>query len=300
MKKFKALIEAFRLRTLALSLSVNIMGSAIAFQHGCFSLKITLLAMLTTLFLQILSNLSNDYGDTVNGVDNEQRVGPQRMVQSGRISISEMKNAMITISVLAFVSGVLLLIASYNNIDTYGFLFFLIVGIAAIAAAIKYTVGKKPYGYIGLGDISVFIFFGLVGVCGTYILQSGTPSVTSVIAASAIGFLSTGVLNMNNMRDIENDKTSGKRTLIVIIGYKNGRIYQICLILFAWIFLLYCTLSNYNSYWQLIYLATLPLFAKHICKIISTDEPRQLDGQLKLLSISTLITVLLFFIGLIL
>lgn len=298
MTKTDAWIKAFRLRTLALSFSVVLMGSALAFQFDSFRAGVMILTLLTTLFLQILSNLSNDYGDAVSGADDQGRVGPSRMVQSGRITPNEMKRMMVVFSILAFVSGVVLLFVALQTVMSFRFLLFLLLGIGAIAAAIKYTVGVKPYGYMGLGDFFVLLFFGWVGVLGTFFLHTGTMEWMVALPATAIGLLSVGVLNMNNMRDEESDRRTGKITLIVKNGQTWGRRYHSFLIVGAVLCVLLYNLMSDTSWNHWLFLLVVPLLAKHLHSVFVTQERRELDPQLKKLSISTLLLVVVYFIGL--
>lgn len=296
MKKIKAWLSAFRFRTLLLSFSLIIMGATIAWYDGYFSLKTFILAMITTLFLQILCNISNDYGDAYSGVDYAGRVGPQRAVQSGAITIVEMHRAIFVLTILAFVSGILLLIDAYARLTLIGFLVMLCVGILSIIAAICYTVGKRPYGYRGLGDLSTFIFFGLVGVEGSYIVFTGNFSVTVMLPASAIGLLSVGVLNMNNMRDYQSDKQSGKNTLIVMQGIHWGLIYQTIIIVLAYI-LMIIYITIWGRMPQLLCLLSMPMFIIHLKTIWQESDNRKFDPQLKIVSIGTLFMVILFTIA---
>lgn len=292
----KAWISAFRLRTLPLSFSLIIVGSALAYSQGVFDWSIFCLAILTTLFLQILSNISNDYGDAVSGADFAGRVGPQRAVQSGAISYSQMKGAIYVFVALSLISGVALLVASYPRLNTNGFILMLLIGILSIIAAICYTVGKRPYGYRGYGDVSVFIFFGLVGVMGSFTLYNGSPVAEVMLPASSIGLLSMGVLNMNNMRDYESDKRSGKYTLIVKNGKEWGRGYQFVVIILAFV-LLAAYILLFGRYWQLLSMIGLARLIPHLKFIANPDNDSRIDTQLKVVSMGTLLTSLLFTIG---
>jgi 1,4-dihydroxy-2-naphthoate octaprenyltransferase len=298
MTKFNAWIKAFRLRTLALSFSVILMGSATAYQQCLFRVEVMLLALLTTLFLQILSNLSNDYGDAMSGADDDGRVGPSRMVQSGLIPASEMKRMMMIFSVLSFVSGVVLLYLSLGNLLSFKFLIFLILGLASILAAIKYTVGKHPYGYKGFGDLFVFIFFGLVGVIGTYYLHTGGFDLVVVLPAAAVGALSSGVLNVNNMRDEETDRRTGKITRVVRNGRQWARGYHLRLILGAMLAMVVYTGITATGWSNWLFLLSFPLLAIHLRIVFKTENRASLDPQLKVLSLTTMFMVLLFFVGL--
>jgi 1,4-dihydroxy-2-naphthoate polyprenyltransferase len=217
-------LHAIRLRTLPLALSSILMGSILAAYGNNFRWPVFILAALTTIFLQVLSNLSNDYGDSIHGADSEERKGPVRAVQSGMISLSEMKTAMILLTGFSLLSGLTLLYFSFQ--DWQLFALFLGFGIMAIWAAITYTSGDKPYGYVGLGDISVFLFFGLLGVVGTYFLHSLDITLTVFWPAISLGCFSTAVLNINNIRDIESDKKAGKKSIPVRIGRKKAIHYN--------------------------------------------------------------------------
>lgn len=289
-------IEATRPRTLPLALSSTLLGSFLAWHDKPFKTSVLLLAMLTTLFLQVLSNLANDYGDSVNGMDNAQRVGPGRAVQSGAIGLKPMRTGIIVTTVLAFISGIFLIACGFDFKMSTGVLFFFILGLTALGAAIKYTIGKNPYGYIGLGDLFVYIFFGLTGILGTYFLHTGTFRPSLLLPASAVGLLSTAVLNLNNMRDAKGDEASGKRTLVVIIGSHSARYYHLLLIVSAWLCLFVYTLISYEQPLQLIYVVTFPFFVIHLKKVFSTTAA-SLDPQMRFLSLSIFATIMLYGIG---
>lgn len=297
--KLKAWIHAIRLRTLPLAFSSTLLGSFIAFSDKAFKWDILWLALSTTLFLQILSNLANDYGDSKNGADNTERVGPQRAVQSGLIKSSEMRFAVIITSALAFISGILLIGSGIGFQLTLTWFVFLLLGFGALAAAIMYTVGKKPYGYMGFGDLFVFLFFGLTGVLGTYFLHAGHFQSDLLLPASAIGFLSAAVLNLNNMRDIQGDQRAGKRTLVVIMGPSRARYYHLILIAAAPIALSIYTMFNYHGAIQYIFLLTLPFLMMHLLTVFRIKVPSELDPQLRKLALTTFATVIIFGIGLI-
>lgn len=292
-------IKAFRLRTLPLALSSAILGSFLAFAHGGFRWHILVLATLTTLFLQILSNLANDYGDSVHGIDNEHRVGPKRISQSGLVTGRQMQFMISVLILLALVSGSLLIFTGLQSISWKTVLFFFVLGLSAIYAAIKYTIGKNPYGYIGLGDIFVFIYFGIVGVAGTYYLHVNTFDPWILLPASAIGLLSSGVLNLNNMRDVENDARSGKRTLVVYIGSEAAKYYHMVLITLSIVFSLIYTIVKFDSAFQLLFILTCPLFALNIIVVMRNTDPVELNAELKKLAFSTFAFSLTFGIGLI-
>jgi 1,4-dihydroxy-2-naphthoate octaprenyltransferase len=255
------------------------------------------LCAVTTILLQVLSNFANDYGDSQHGADNADRVGPSRAVQRGDISSSQMKKAMILTGILSFISGCTLLYISGLHFDLQGS-FFLVLGIAAIAAAIRYTAGKDPYGYKGLGDFFVFLFFGLVGVLGSSFLHDLVlPSVLEILPAICIGAWSAGVLNLNNMRDRVPDEAAGKITLAVRFGAVNAKKYHQALILTGMCSLLLFLLSHELSWTSLLPLLSFPLFLKHLNKVRSTTEDKALDPELKKLALSTFLMSLLLFVA---
>ncbi len=229
-------IEAARLRTLPLALASMLMGCFLAAINGFFDSKIASLIILTAILLQVLSNYANDYGDSIHGADHKDRVGPKRAVQEGKITSSQMRNAVILFSLLSFVSGVLLLVVaidfqSENSIKTL--IFFLGLGVFCIAGAILYTAGKKPYGYMGLGDIAVLIFFGWVAGGGTYFLQAQASAsfegfqnihLDIFLPASSCGLFAVGVLNLNNIRDIKSDILASKNSIPVRIGKEKANL----------------------------------------------------------------------------
>ncbi len=295
MTKLQAWIHAFRLRTLPLAVSSIIMGAFLAFHHNAFRWDVSILAVLTTLLLQILSNLANDYGDSSHGVDNTDRIGPTRAVQSGTISSKEMKRAVIFFSGLALILGISLLISSLGNaLLSPTFLIFLVIGIAAILSAIKYTVGKNPYGYSGFGDLFVFLFFGLTGVGGTYYLNTLHLSWEILLPAISLGMFSTGVLNLNNMRDFENDKANKKHTLVVKLGLQRSKKYHTILISLGMISAVLYSILNLNNFIQLLYILTFLLFLKNINTVLKINDPHNFDPLLKQLALSTLIFTICF------
>lgn len=295
--KIKYYIASFRLRTLPLSLSGIFLGSLLAGGNGFFQTLPFLLAVITTLCLQILSNLANEWGDLQKGTDNADRLGPIRSIQSGALSLTEFKRTIIVFVFLSVISGSALIYTAFTSIFTTDGLIMLALGAASIVAAIKYTVGKGAYGYHGLGDIFVFLFFGLLSVTGSYFLLARQIPADLFLPAAAIGFLSTAVLNLNNMRDIENDRISGKRTIPVLIGLRKAKIYHFILIIAA-----ICCMSIYiarqaSSGIGYIYLLTTPLFLIHLRQVVKNNG-RDLDPQLKILSMTTLLFALLSGFGL--
>lgn len=292
MNKLKYYISSFRLRTLPLSLSGILLGTLLAASGGAFRWLPFCLAVATTLSLQILSNLANELGDLKKGTDNEQRLGPIRSIQSGALGIKEFKRVIFLFVGLSLIFGTALVYTALDSLFTPAGLTMLILGAAAVIAAIKYTVGKNAYGYRGLGDLFVFLFFGLLSTCGAYFLMMHTLAASVFLPASAIGLLSAGVLNMNNIRDITNDAQCGKRTLPVMMGEKQAKTYHYFLILTA----LVCTTVyaglHAGNRWGLLFLLTVPLFAWHL-RCVYRCSGKALDPQLKVLSLTTLAFALL-------
>lgn len=287
MNRFSFWIQAFRLRTLPLALSSAILGSFLAYADGQFNTVVFGLAVSTTIFLQILSNLANDFGDSQHGTDNVNRLGPERTVQSGKISKKEMKWLIVVFVSLSFISGGLLIFSGIHTTNAWMIILFFLLGIASIVAAIKYTVGKNPYGYSGLGDIFVFIFFGLLGVCGTYFLHTNQFDPLLLLPAASVGLLSAGVLNLNNMRDIENDAASGKKTLVVRIGSQNAKVYHASLIVLSPLLSLVYVIKTWQSVYQLMFLLSIVPLGFHLYEVFKNHVPNKLNNQLKVLALTT-------------
>jgi len=289
----KAWISAFRLRTLPLALASIGMGSFLAASHHKFRWDILVWASLTTIFLQVFSNLANDYGDTQHGADSELRQGPTRAVQSGAISMPKMKIAIVILGVLSFLSGLMLLHISIG-LGSMTFYIFLGFGLVSIAAAYSYTAGKNPYGYAGLGDISVLLFFGLLAVLGTYFLYTLKFNWLNVLPALSMGLFATAVLNINNIRDIESDKAAGKKSIPVRIGRKKAVYYHLTLLITGYgTSIIFISLLPFNYSRLLILIASVPLFI-NAKAVIYKKEPKELDPYLKQLAISSLLFMVLF------
>ena len=289
-------IEAARLRTLPLSVSGIIVGSMYALANPTddvltptevFNWKLFAFAILTTLGLQILSNFANDYGDGIKGTDNEDRVGPKRTIQSGVITPQAMKRAIILTSGLTLFSAIYLIYLAFGAHNLGYSLFYLILGIAAIASAIRYTVGNSAYGYRGFGDVFVFVFFGLVSTLGVNFLYSKQLDAILILPATAIGFLSVAVLNLNNMRDEASDRKSGKNTLVVKMGIENAKKYHYFLIVGAMVLvLIFALLSHFHFDQYLFLIAYLPL-VKHLITVRKNQNNKLLDPELKKVALST-------------
>lgn len=293
--KKEAWLHAVRLRTLPLALASIFAGSFLAAYHEVFRWEILVLASFTTVFLQILSNLSNDYGDTVHGADHQDRKGPVRAVQSGLITLAEMKTAMYIFGGLALVSGLLLVYLAVQSWLIIGI--FIALGLLAIWASVSYTSGANPYGYLGLGDISVFLFFGLLGVFGTYFLHSLSWSNAVIWIGVALGLFSSAVLNINNIRDIESDQTAGKKSIPVRIGKKLAVKYNWFLILGGNISLLVFVLLS-REWGALLAFLVFPLQLTIGLGVQKGKESSEIDPYLKKMAVSTLLWVILFGTGL--
>ena len=297
MASLKSWISALRPRTLFLAVATTICGSGMAYTTGHFSITVCILTIATATLLQLLSNLANDLGDFEHGTDTTgERVGPIRAMQSGAITLTEMRwGIYISIGLSLIVGGCLILeAAQFMNI--WYILLFLLLGIAAIIAAIKYTSGKNPYGYKGFGDLFSFVFFGLVSVVGTYFLHVHTLSFQPWLPAIGMGLFTAAVLNINNMRDMENDKKSGKITLAIRFGRLGSRLYHTILLGVGIIcFFLYGIIYN-DEWYQYIYILFLFPFVVTQQKINNTKEDAKLDPYLKYTSMATFFLAVAFII----
>jgi 1,4-dihydroxy-2-naphthoate octaprenyltransferase len=287
-------LQAFRLKTLPLAFAAITMGAFVANVENSLRWEVYGLALLTATLLQILSNLANDYGDFKKGTDNENRVGPTRALQSGAITEKAMLNAVILLSILSLIAGIFLLYIGLQDFSDWRTLTMLGIGLAAIAAAIKYTVGKSAYGYSGLGDVFVFIFFGLVSVLGSYFLMTGNLTYQPVLPAISVGLLAVGVLNINNIRDIKNDKASNKITLAVKLGRNKAKTYQMVITLVAFLTLSSYISGNIEPIW--FYLLATVLWAPVLLsyyRIVKNNEgeEQKLNNELKAYSLGTALLV---------
>jgi len=293
---FKAFLKAARLRTLPLSVSGIIVGSVLG-DTGFINTSIFWLAIATTLGLQILSNFANDYGDGVKGTDNNERIGPTRALQSGAISRKQMLVGIGLTAGVTLVIAIMLIYVSFGKRYFFYSTLFFLLGLAAIIAAIKYTMGKSAYGYRGLGDLFVFIFFGLVSVVGCYFLYTKTLDVLVFLPAITIGLLSTAVLNLNNMRDHDSDKKAGKNTLVVKIGTLKAKKYHFTIIIVAMItVVLYSVLVYVKAQNLLFLIAFIPLIV-HLVKVHRTKTSVDLDPELKKVALTTFLLAILFTLG---
>lgn len=288
-------LKAARLRTLPLAIANMAMGNGLAAVDGRFLWPICLLSMWTAVALQILSNLANDYGDSVHGADNPDREGPQRAVQQGAISLRSMKYAIYIWSIITLLSGISLIGIAISGLSLQ--ILFLILGLIAIWAAINYTAGSKPYGYSGKGDISVFLFFGLLAVLGSYYLQTQLFAWVNVLPAISCGLLSVGVLNVNNIRDISSDKTAGKLSIPVRIGRDSAIRYHAFLLALAVLAAIVYTYLTYEQPQEYLFLVITPLLLFHFIKVKNTREAMLMDPYLKQLALATAGFVALFLLG---
>ncbi len=279
MAKFKTWIKAARPRTVLLSFSGVLLGGFLAYKTGpstgSGTLLCVLFAAITAVLLQILSNLANDYGDFKKGTDSAKRVGPQREMQSGAITEQEMKRGLAITAGLCLVSGALLIFV-FAGLTWKELSVFAALGISAVLAALLYTLGKRPYGYRGLGDLYCFLFFGWAAVAGTYYLSAPWFDFSVFLPATAMGFLSNAVLNINNMRDYENDKASGKNSLVVKLGLKKAFVYHSLLIGGAFVCLTIYLVLHQAAWYSYLFLLLSSLFIKDLITIKKT-KPESLD-----------------------
>lgn len=294
-------IRAARLRTLPLALSCVMIAAFIANESNEFDGWVFGWAVLTTILLQILANFANDYGDAVNGADNSQRIGPERMVQSGAISLANMKKGITVTIGLTLLSGITLLFFSFGNwFSDVKVISLFVIGLISIIAALKYTAGKNPYGYKALGDLSVFVFFGIVGVLGNIFLYTHQVDLLNLLPAASIGALSMAVLNLNNMRDRPEDAKVGKRTIPVLIGQKNAKTYHVGLLMVALVCaVLYSVLADRVGF-HLIFLIPFLFLSAHVVRVMNVELPKDFDPELKKVALSTFVFSILFGVGLML
>ena len=297
-EKLKMWWETARPKTLPLALASIFTGSALGYWANPqgFNGLVMALCLLTTILLQVLSNFANDYGDHQKGSDTEERIGPLRGIQKGAISAKELKWGLILMVVASFLSGSFLIGIAYENLSDL--LAFAGLGILAIVAAITYTVGVKPYGYMGLGDISVLVFFGLLGVGGTYYLQTHSIDSHIILPAIGSGLLASAVLNINNLRDIEQDAKAGKNTLAVRLGAYKGRVYHCILLSMAALCYLAFAAATAISWTNYLFVLAMPLLAKHAIFVYRSQQPSELRPMLAQMSMISLLINILFSLGL--
>lgn len=288
---------AARLRTLPLSLSGILVGTALANEDGYFSSAIFMLSLLTTVAFQVTSNFANDYGDGTKGTDNDERIGPKRALQSGALSKTELKRGIAIASLISLVLATALIWFAFGIKDFWYLILFLLLALASIWSSIKYTVGKSAYGYKGMGDLFVFLFFGLVAVLGTEFLYTKQIEPISFLPAMAIGFLSVGVLNLNNLRDVVSDEKYGKNTLVVMMGFEKGKYYHAFLLLTSLLTMLIFTLLTNKSVVTAVYMLAFVPILLHLIKTMRTKIPKELDSELKKLALSTFLLSLLLYLS---
>lgn len=285
MNKIQIWLSAARLRTLPLSVAGIIMGNAYAFIQGSFNLLIFVLALATTISFQVLSNFANDYGDGVKGTDNDQRIGPSRVLQQGLLSRKALKTGITINVIIAALLALSLIFISFRLDQLMLVLLFVLLGAAAIVAAIKYTVGDNAYGYFALGDAFVFLFFGLVSVLGSHYLQTQHLSFELVLPSVAIGCLSVAVLNLNNMRDAQSDSKAHKITLAVYLGFSKAKSYHFALLFLALICSLIFALQHAKGAW--LFLPLLLPLGFHLKRVSEIQNPADFDPELKVVALST-------------
>ncbi|SCX61688.1 1,4-dihydroxy-2-naphthoate prenyltransferase [Kosakonia sacchari] len=293
----QAWLESLRPKTLPLAFAAIVVGTVLAWWQGYFDPLVAVLALITAGLLQILSNLANDYGDAVKGSDKPDRIGPLRGMQKGVISLAQMKRALMIVIVLSCISGLLLVTAATQTMAD--FIGFLALGGLSIIAAITYTIGKRPYGYLGLGDISVLLFFGWISVMGSWYLQTHMLIPAVILPATACGLLATAVLNINNLRDIESDRENGKNTLVVRLGPINARRYHAGLLVGALLCLALFNLFSLQSLWGWLFVLAAPLLIKQARFVLRELDPRAMPPMLERTVKGALLTNFLFVLGII-
>ncbi len=297
MQKIKVWLRAARLRTLPLSVSGILAGTALAASYGVRDGWLFLLTLGTTLSYQITSNFANDYGDGVKGTDNHQRIGPQRALQQGALSAGSLKKGIIISSLVSALFTLATLFRAFG-LEHLGYLaLFCTLGALSIWAAIRYTVGQGAYGYRGLGDLFVFLFFGILSVLGTLFLYTRQLTAEALLPAIAIGALSTAVLNLNNLRDWKSDQAAGKRTLVVLMGYRRGRTYHKVLGLTAILAMCWFTYLQPHPTRTAWCLLPLGVVFWHLYGLRHRQDPSQLDPELKKIALSTFFMALLLYLS---
>ncbi len=294
-RKFVSLFRSMRLRTLPLSLSGVMLGIFYAIGAGACGAGECIFLLLTAVSLQILSNLSNELGDFLSGTDGDDRNGPAYSLQSNQLSVNVMRKAILITAIISVFCGMAMIWFSFGTLLAVEPIALLCLGAAAVWAAVRYTLGKNPYGYRGFGDIFVFVFFGLVSVCGSYFVLAHELPPMLLLPAASVGFFSVGVLNVNNLRDMETDKET-RVTIPLKIGERPAKIYHCCLIAAGWICMIVYVFITHTSLWNYLFILALPLYIKQIAGVM-TRTGRELDKMLPLLVMSTMFFCILAGVG---
>ena len=292
----KAALRSMRFRTLPLSLSGIVAGVLLAVADYHVRPLVVVFLVLTTVSLQILSNLCNELGDTLHGTDRADREGIRYSLQDGEMGIGDMKVLIAGAVAACLVFGTVLVRCTFGTLFSAQALAFLVLGACAIVSAMRYTLGRNPYGYRGLGDIYVLLFFGLATVLGGYYLCAGEiGSWRLLLPALSIGLFSVAVLNVNNLRDIKTDAAT-RVTVAIRLGVRGARIYQTVLISVAWGCAVAFCLLRTPDFRHWIFFLTLPLYVLHL-RGVWTREGSALDPMLPLLVVSTFLFAALFGLG---
>ena len=277
--------RAARLRTIPLSISGILVGSAAALLKNEFNIRVFTLAILTTVCYQLLSHFGTDYGDGIKGTDNDERLGPKRILQSELISRAQLRQAIFVISAVAVLLTILLVYSAFGLSNTA--LTFLGLGFLAIVAAIRYTVGSSAYGYMGFGDLFVFLFFGCVSVLGSHYLYTYELDLSLIFPATSIGLFSVGVLNINNMRDRVNDKQYGKTTIAVRLGAEKAALYQLALVGITVILtVVYGLIYHATSFVVMSLIIIIPI-SLHLKVVFQKQNEKNFDLELKKIALLT-------------
>ena len=288
---FLPLLHSMRLRTLPLSLSGVLLGLFFAIRDVACGVGECIFLLLTAVSLQILSNLSNELGDFLSGTDGDDRNGPAYSLQSNQLSVRAMRAAIAVVAVVCACFGATMVWFSFGTLFSAEAVALLCLGAAAIWAAVRYTLGRNPYGYRGFGDIFVFIFFGLVSVCGSYFVLAHELPLLLLLPAASVGFFSVGVLNVNNLRDMDSDRAT-RVTIPLKIGERRAKVYHCFLIGFGWLSMIVYVFITQTSMWNWLFLLALPLYVKHVAGVLALTG-RALDKMLPLLVMSTMLFCIL-------
>ncbi|PCJ82387.1 MAG: 1,4-dihydroxy-2-naphthoate octaprenyltransferase [Bacteroidetes bacterium] len=305
MANLSAWIKAARPRTLPLSISCVLIGAAVSRMYGGDNprfLIVVSLAILTVVFLQVLANFANDFGDFKKGTDGPER--SDRAMASGEITEVEMKRALIATSIKAFVTGCATIGFAFNfqiNAISQGLavMGLVVLGGVSIVAALRYTIGSKSYGYKGLGDVYVMLFFGYIGVLGVAYLLSHRFETVWLLPASFSGLMAVAVLNLNNLRDHENDARFNKNTLVVRLGFEGGKRYHASLLIIAWGIMLPFILGWGDMItWRggMWYILIGLVQMRHLVFVVRNKERRLLDAELKKVALSTFVVAVFMFL----
>jgi 1,4-dihydroxy-2-naphthoate octaprenyltransferase len=303
-----AWIEATRPRTLPLAAAGSVVAAGLAAAAGEFRWAVFVLMFVTSVLLQVIANFADDYGDLSHGLDDETRVGPKRGLQRGVITLPQMRLALVLACAAALVCGVALIAVAFAGGPAMAggtvvaAVVFVLLGLASIAAAIFYTMGSHPYGYIGLGDVMSFAFFGVVAVVGGSFLYLHAFTWASLVAAVALGCPVMAVMNVNNMRDAKRDAAKGKRTVANMLGDPAMRVYETVLLALGAVLYLgslaLCGTANPVSY--VLVVVACAVWARVLAGMWKTLDPEKFDRFMAPTSMGTVLVTLAWLVGVLL